>query len=221
MAGPRSNSAPYPFRCLGFIACAGADLCQAGRSGAGRVRQRGPGMRKLLPLAAVAAILAAGGPAQADTKELLGTIIGAAGGGYAGSHLGRGKGRLAATAVGTLAGALFGNGIGGSLDRADSVWAGQAQAAPSQAYYPAPPPAYYPPPPVVVAYPAPPAYAPPRVVYAQPRPGVIHATPVRDGYDTGGNYCREYTATVLVGGMPQQSYGTACLMPDGSWNIVR
>lgn len=33
-------------------------------------------------------------------------------------------------------------------------------------------------------------------------------------------YCREYTQQVIVGGYVQQSYGTACMQPDGSWRIV-
>lgn len=34
-----------------------------------------------------------------------------------------------------------------------------------------------------------------------------------------GPYCREYTGTVNVGGHKQESYGTACLQADGSWQI--
>lgn len=34
------------------------------------------------------------------------------------------------------------------------------------------------------------------------------------------SYCREYTKDVVIGGVKQQSYGTACLQPDGSWQIV-
>lgn len=33
-------------------------------------------------------------------------------------------------------------------------------------------------------------------------------------------YCREYTATAVIGGRPVPTYGTACLQPDGSWRIV-
>ncbi len=33
-------------------------------------------------------------------------------------------------------------------------------------------------------------------------------------------YCREYTRTIYVGGYQKQGYGTACLQPDGSWQIV-
>jgi hypothetical protein len=33
-------------------------------------------------------------------------------------------------------------------------------------------------------------------------------------------YCREYTATAMVDGQPQQTVGTACQQPDGRWQIV-
>ena len=44
-------------------------------------------------------------------------------------------------------------------------------------------------------------------------------TPVRT-YQSGGTYCREYQQTVTISGKPEQSYGTACRQPDGSWKIT-
>lgn len=32
-------------------------------------------------------------------------------------------------------------------------------------------------------------------------------------------YCREYTQHFNVGGRIQEGYGTACMQPDGSWEI--
>jgi hypothetical protein len=69
--------------------------------------------------------------------------------------------------------------------------------------------------------------APPPVVYGPP-PAVVYtpnaplnAYPASQPYRTAdGRYCREYQATVMVNGAPQQSFGTACLQPDGSWHIV-
>lgn len=43
-------------------------------------------------------------------------------------------------------------------------------------------------------------------------PGMAHA-----GDDD--DYCREYTKRVVIGGKMQESYGTACLRPDGQWEI--
>ena len=34
-----------------------------------------------------------------------------------------------------------------------------------------------------------------------------------------GQYCREFTQTIQVGGESQQGHGTACRQPDGSWKI--
>lgn len=35
-----------------------------------------------------------------------------------------------------------------------------------------------------------------------------------------GDYCREYTRNVYIGGRMQEAYGTACLQPNGDWMIV-
>lgn len=36
---------------------------------------------------------------------------------------------------------------------------------------------------------------------------------------TGGDYCREYTQSLTIAGKTQKGYGTACLQPDGSWEL--
>lgn len=73
-------------------------------------------------------------------------------------------------------------------------------------------PLFYAPPPVVYA-PPPVVYAPPPVVYA-PAPAAYAPAPATQT-------CREYQSTIQVNGQPQQSYGTACLQPDGTWRIVQ
>lgn len=72
-----------------------------------------------------------------------------------------------------------------------------------------PPVRYYVPPPPVVYAPAP---------YGGPNLSAVPASPVYQAQN--GQYCREYQATVVVAGVPQASYGTACLMPDGAWRVV-
>jgi hypothetical protein len=75
---------------------------------------------------------------------------------------------------------------------------------------------------VIMVYPPPPVvYAPaPSVVYMEPQP--LEVMPSSPPYtDRQGRYCREYQTTVTVAGAPQPGYGTACLMPDGQWRIVR
>ena len=70
-----------------------------------------------------------------------------------------------------------------------------------------PPPVVYAPPPVY--------YAPPPVVYAPaPAPAAYAPAPAAQN-------CREYQTTIQVNGQPQQSYGTACQQPDGTWRIVQ
>ncbi|MCB1530608.1 MAG: hypothetical protein H6853_05580 [Rhodospirillales bacterium] len=32
-------------------------------------------------------------------------------------------------------------------------------------------------------------------------------------------YCREYVRTITIGNRTEEGYGTACLQPDGSWEI--
>ncbi|MBM3535902.1 MAG: hypothetical protein FJX60_23060 [Alphaproteobacteria bacterium] len=75
-------------------------------------------------------------------------------------------------------------------------------------YYFAPRPVYYTPRPVY--------YTPPPIVYTAPPVGVV----IREGRDSSGNYCREYQSTASIDGRPVPTYGTACLRPDGSWQIV-
>ena len=61
----------------------------------------------------VASVFVIGSTAEpvkaASDQEFIGTLIGAAVGGFLGSNVGKGKGQLAATAVGTLLGAGIGN----------------------------------------------------------------------------------------------------------------
>ena len=72
--------------------------------------------------------------------------------------------------------------------------------------------------PVVIWQPAPVPYGPYEIA---PATGpYVHAVPTRSFETAQGQYCREYYRTVTIGGRPQQVYGTACYMPDGSWQIV-
>ena len=70
---------------------------------------------------------------------------------------------------------------------------------------------------------APPVYHAPRrttVVYVSPPAPVAVPVPAYQAAPvTDTSYCREFQGQVLVGGLPQQSFGTACLQSDGSWKI--
>jgi surface antigen len=47
--------------------------------------------------------------------------------------------------------------------------------------------------------------------------GVITPSPAFQ--DASGQTCREFQQTIMVGGQPQQAFGTACRQPDGSWRL--
>ena len=114
-----------------------------------------------------------------------------------GSKVGGGSGQLWATGVGVLLGTLVGSEVGRSLDKADMVY---AQRANSQAHS------------------APLGEA---ISWNNPESGNYGSvTPVRDGADKAGRYCREYQQTIYVGGQQENGYGIACEQPDGSWEIV-
>jgi surface antigen len=132
-------------------------------------------------------------------KETGGTVLGAGTGALLGSQIGGGRGRLVAVAIGTLAGALIGQGIGQSLDRADQLaMERNAQYALENTRTSA------------------------TTTWRNPDTGNYGSiTPVETYRTNQGQYCREYTQTVVVGGQAQQAYGTACRQPDGSWLIIR
>jgi len=147
---------------------------------------------------AVAASLLAGCSQDTGPNQAGGTLVGAAAGGLIGSQFGGGSGKLAATGLGVLIGGLIGNKVGKAMDDNDKAKAMQAQQA---------------------------AYAAPvgqQIVWNNPDNGHSGAiTPVRDGRDQYGYYCREFQTTVTIGGQPQQAYGRACQQPDGSWKVVQ
>lgn len=45
-------------------------------------------------------------------------------------------------------------------------------------------------------------------------------TTTRIGTSTSYRQCPEFQQTVTIGGKEEQTYGTACLQPDGSWEVV-
>jgi surface antigen len=45
-------------------------------------------------------------------------------------------------------------------------------------------------------------------------------TPVQTYEAAGGQPCREFITTIIVGGREEQGYGTACRQPDGTWQVA-
>ncbi len=153
----------------------------------------------MLGLALVAALGVGGCETMqgAGNKQLVGTGAGALLGGLAGSQIGSGSGRLWATGAGALVGALVGSDIGRSLDKADMNYAQQAN------------------------YRAQSAPIGQSIDWNNPQSGNYGSvTPVNDGYDNGGRYCREFEQVIYVDGQQETGRGTACRMSDGKWEII-
>ncbi len=128
-------------------------------------------------------------------RELLGSLLGGAAGGLIGSRIGDGRGQLAATAGGALLGFLVGGSIGQSMDEVDQNCIGQALEHGKDGQ---------------------------QIAWDNPQTGAQYqVVPTRTVQGSDGRYCREYTATSVVSGRNQQTYGRACRQPDGSWQIVQ
>ncbi len=155
-------------------------------------------IKRIASVVFAALLLAACADYQNRPKQAGGTLVGAGLGALAGSQIGSGRGQLAAVAVGALAGAFIGSEIGKSLDKADRLYAQQAQQK---------------------AHVAPIGET---ISWNNPESGNSGTfIPTRDGTNTAtGEYCREYQTTVNVGGKAESAYGTACRQPDGSWRIA-
>ncbi len=133
------------------------------------------------------------------SKQTGGAVLGGIGGAVAGSAFGSGTGRLVGVGAGALLGALLGSEIGKSLDKADqtalnSTTQRALETAPSNQ---------------PVSWRNPDSGNSGTIT---PRPAVQNAS--------NGQYCREFTQTINVGGKSEQGVGTACRQPDGSWRIV-
>lgn len=131
-------------------------------------------------------------------KQNTGAIIGAVGGALLGSAIAGHDDQGIGVAMGAAMGGILGAGIGKSLDDAD-------RAAMQRAQYnafernPSGTPSYWSNPDSGHSG------------YVTPRPAVQSAE---------GQYCREFTQEITVGGEKKKGYGTACRQPDGTWKIV-
>jgi len=130
---------------------------------------------------------------QNVTKQDMGMVTGAVAGGLLGSTIGQGRGQVLAIAAGTVAGGIVGGMIGKSMDDTDRL---KAQAAiehnrTNQAS-----------------------------TWHNPDTGATYTVKPKKTYQRANNqYCREYTMTADIAGKKQQTYGTACRQPDGSWKV--
>lgn len=155
-------------------------------------------MNRLLSMAAAGALsISLVACEQSGTKQNIGTLLGAGAGAVAGSQVGSGKGQLAAVAVGTLLGAVAGSSIGKSLDNADQL---AMQHTMNQSLERAP--------------------SGQRSDWRNPDSGHSGSYTPQPAYKAAsGQTCREFQQTIVVGGREESAYGTACRMPDGSWQV--
>lgn len=149
---------------------------------------------KVIACSLVVATLATG---CENPKQTIGALGGGALGGYTGSTIGSGRGRVVATAIGAVAGALAGGYIGQQLDQADRAKAERTlqsclENTPKGSV----------------------------AEWRNPDSGNYGTFKPIKTYQNNGQYCREFQQTIVVGGRPQQGYGTACRQPDGSWQII-
>ena len=154
-------------------------------------------MRRLVAAAVISSVVLISGCQNAGPKESWGTLIGAAAGGLVGSQIGSGTGNAAAIGLGVLLGGLAGQNVGQTLDQADMAYASETSYSALES-------------------------APSGTTYQWHNPDSGNSgttTPTQTYQSSDGNYCREFTQTVNVGGQIQDAYGTACRQPDGSWKI--
>lgn len=139
-------------------------------------------------------VMQGGGPNKSD----IGTIIGGVAGGVLGHQIGGGSGKTAATIAGTLLGAALGNSVGASLDRADMTYYNQTSQSALERGQPG------------QSFP-----------WSNPQSGNSGVVTPGSYYQAGnGQYCREFSQNITVGGRTERAYGTACRQPDGAWQIV-
>jgi surface antigen len=132
---------------------------------------------------------------QDNPKTALGGLGGAAVGGLMAAALGGGGAGIAA---GVIGGGLLGGFLGNVLDDRDK----ERQARTTQ----------------MALETAPSGRA---STWNNPDNGHTGSvTPTRTYQNAQGQYCREFTQNVSIGGQQHQAYGTACRQPDGTWKIV-
>ncbi len=124
------------------------------------------------------------------SKQDVGVVTGGAAGALLGSQFGSGSGQSLAIAGGAIVGGLIGGSIGRSMDQQDRMIAQRAVATNRD------------------------------VSWSNPRTRKSYTVKTRGYKKTSRGYCREYVTTATIAGKKQQTYGTACRQPDGTWKVV-
>jgi surface antigen len=147
----------------------------------------------------ISCLLLQGCAGDSMNKQGAGTLIGGVAGGLIGSKFGKGEGALLATGLGAVGGALIGGSIGKSMDEQDRKLASLASQNAFEN-----------------------STSGSTKEWRNPDNGNYGSiTPQKAYQNDSGQYCREYTQTVVIGGETSKAYGTACRQPDGQWKIVK
>ncbi len=151
-------------------------------------------VRTVAALSAAAFLMTACASASNNPKTTVGALGGAAAGGLIGSAAGGGSAGIAA---GVILGGLLGGAVGNALDQRDKELAmKQAQLSLES------------------------SRTGQSASWHNPDSGNSGTfTPTRTYQEPSGEYCREYTQEIVVAGEEEQSYGTACRQPDGTWKV--
>lgn len=133
----------------------------------------------------------------ANNNETSGQIIGGIAGATIGSQFGKGDGQIASTAIGAIAGSMIGGQIGADLDERDRL---EQQRAFSNAT-------------------------------SAPLGTNIHwrninsghhgsVTPIKEGYNEQGHYCRGVSQTIIVDNKEYHRYSKVCQYDHNNWYLV-
>ena len=132
------------------------------------------------------------------SKEQVGTVLGGVAGGIAGNGIGKGQGKTVATIGGALLGSMVGSSIGQSLDRADMQYLNSSTQSALEG-----------------------TSTGTTSRWLNPDSGNNGTvTPTKTFQNDTGQYCREFSQTIIVSGQKQNAFGTACRQQDGSWRVV-
>ena len=133
-----------------------------------------------------------------NDNEVLGSVIGAIGGGVIGHQFGRGSGKALSTFAGVLLGSVVGGQIGRDLDEAERLRLASA-----------------------TQYALENQRSGTRTVWDNPDRRVCGVVVPKPAFKNElDQYCREFQQTVVIDGKKQNAYGTACRQPDGQWKIA-
>jgi len=148
---------------------------------------------------AISLLLSLGCLVACETKQQTGTLIGGAAGALLGSRFGKGSGRIATTGLGAVAGALIGSSIGESMDEQDKLKMQQTSNRALEL-----------------------SKSGQTSNWRNPDSGNSGTiTPYQAYKNRDGEYCREYSQSIIIGNKTHQGYGTACRQPDGSWKNIK